>query len=175
MTVERSCCVPQWRCYAKYVNSQQILLTFLPASFSGAPQKHSFLAPLPMKRKFKPQRALQIFRCVGVDAVGTGGGASKPSQHAGGHSHRQQQVSERLSVRLHRWAGEVRVGHQSGQQTATQLQQRALSPKVPCAFTSDPDGGAGQLGQQSIRDRHWHLRIRFVQCCCTNHCSLKLV
>ncbi|XP_075901818.1 KICSTOR complex protein SZT2 [Nelusetta ayraudi] len=34
VTVERSCCVPQWRCYAKYVNSQQILLTFLPASFS---------------------------------------------------------------------------------------------------------------------------------------------
>nr|XP_033478677.1 KICSTOR complex protein SZT2 isoform X2 [Epinephelus lanceolatus] len=31
---ERSCSVPQWRCYAKYINSQQILLTFLPASFT---------------------------------------------------------------------------------------------------------------------------------------------
>ncbi|XP_041790475.1 KICSTOR complex protein SZT2 isoform X2 [Chelmon rostratus] len=31
---ERSCSVPQWRCYAKYISSQQILLTFLPASFT---------------------------------------------------------------------------------------------------------------------------------------------
>lgn len=35
MLGERSCSVPQWRCYAKYINSQQILLTFLPASFTG--------------------------------------------------------------------------------------------------------------------------------------------
>ncbi|XP_059197167.1 KICSTOR complex protein SZT2 isoform X2 [Centropristis striata] len=31
---ERSCSVPQWRCYAKYISSQQIILTFLPASFT---------------------------------------------------------------------------------------------------------------------------------------------
>ncbi|XP_026201911.1 KICSTOR complex protein SZT2 isoform X2 [Anabas testudineus] len=30
----RSCSTPQWKCYAKYINSQQILLTFLPASFT---------------------------------------------------------------------------------------------------------------------------------------------
>lgn len=40
VAAERSCCAPQWRCYAKYVNSQQIFLSFLPASFSGAPQNH---------------------------------------------------------------------------------------------------------------------------------------
>uniref|UniRef100_A0A3B5QJK0 SZT2 subunit of KICSTOR complex n=1 Tax=Xiphophorus maculatus TaxID=8083 RepID=A0A3B5QJK0_XIPMA len=33
--MSRSSFVPQWRCYAKYVNSQQLLLTFLPASFSS--------------------------------------------------------------------------------------------------------------------------------------------
>ncbi|XP_032381667.1 KICSTOR complex protein SZT2 isoform X2 [Etheostoma spectabile] len=31
---ERSCSAPQWRCYAKYISSQQIILTFLPASFT---------------------------------------------------------------------------------------------------------------------------------------------
>ncbi|XP_075935279.1 KICSTOR complex protein SZT2 isoform X5 [Anarhichas minor] len=31
---ERSCSTPQWRCYAKYINSQQIILTFLPAFFT---------------------------------------------------------------------------------------------------------------------------------------------
>ncbi|XP_071387127.1 KICSTOR complex protein SZT2 [Centroberyx affinis] len=31
---ERSCSTPQWRCYAKYISSQQILLTFLPATFT---------------------------------------------------------------------------------------------------------------------------------------------
>uniref|UniRef100_UPI0037E8BDA3 KICSTOR complex protein SZT2 n=1 Tax=Semicossyphus pulcher TaxID=241346 RepID=UPI0037E8BDA3 len=31
---ERSCSTAQWRCYAKYITSQQILLTFLPASFT---------------------------------------------------------------------------------------------------------------------------------------------
>ncbi|XP_044054476.1 KICSTOR complex protein SZT2 isoform X4 [Siniperca chuatsi] len=31
---ESSCSTPQWRCYAKYISSQQILLTFLPASFT---------------------------------------------------------------------------------------------------------------------------------------------
>nr|XP_057930082.1 KICSTOR complex protein SZT2 isoform X1 [Doryrhamphus excisus] len=30
----RSCSVPQWRCYAKHISSQQILLTFLPATFT---------------------------------------------------------------------------------------------------------------------------------------------
>ncbi|XP_027882529.1 KICSTOR complex protein SZT2 isoform X2 [Xiphophorus couchianus] len=34
LLLERSSFVPQWRCYAKYVNSQQLLLTFLPASFA---------------------------------------------------------------------------------------------------------------------------------------------
>ncbi|XP_051929765.1 KICSTOR complex protein SZT2 isoform X2 [Hippocampus zosterae] len=29
-----SCSVPQWRCYAKRISSQQILLTFLPATFA---------------------------------------------------------------------------------------------------------------------------------------------
>ncbi|XP_047442743.1 KICSTOR complex protein SZT2 isoform X6 [Mugil cephalus] len=32
--LERSCSTPQWRCYAKYISSQQILLTFLPATFT---------------------------------------------------------------------------------------------------------------------------------------------
>ncbi|KAK5869415.1 hypothetical protein PBY51_024133 [Eleginops maclovinus] len=31
---ERSCSTPQWRCYAKYISSQQIILTFLPASYT---------------------------------------------------------------------------------------------------------------------------------------------
>ncbi|XP_070764616.1 KICSTOR complex protein SZT2 [Enoplosus armatus] len=31
---ERSRSMPQWRCYIKYISSQQILLTFLPASFT---------------------------------------------------------------------------------------------------------------------------------------------
>ncbi|TNN77457.1 Protein SZT2 [Liparis tanakae] len=31
---KRSCSTPQWRCYAKYISSQQIILTFLPASFT---------------------------------------------------------------------------------------------------------------------------------------------
>ncbi|XP_040040747.2 SZT2 subunit of KICSTOR complex isoform X2 [Gasterosteus aculeatus] len=31
---ERSCSTPQWRCYAKYISSQQIILTFLPASLT---------------------------------------------------------------------------------------------------------------------------------------------
>uniref|UniRef100_A0A3P9Q4X0 SZT2 subunit of KICSTOR complex n=1 Tax=Poecilia reticulata TaxID=8081 RepID=A0A3P9Q4X0_POERE len=35
LLLERSSFVPQWRCYAKYVNSQQLLLTFLPATFSS--------------------------------------------------------------------------------------------------------------------------------------------
>lgn len=35
---ERSCVAPQWRCYAKFISCQQILLTFLPASFTGTPQ-----------------------------------------------------------------------------------------------------------------------------------------
>ncbi|XP_029004504.1 KICSTOR complex protein SZT2 isoform X3 [Betta splendens] len=30
----RSCSTPQWKCYAKYINSQHILLTFVPASFT---------------------------------------------------------------------------------------------------------------------------------------------
>lgn len=34
---KRSCSTPQWRCYAKYISSQQIILTFLPASFTGSP------------------------------------------------------------------------------------------------------------------------------------------
>ncbi|XP_077389391.1 SZT2 subunit of KICSTOR complex isoform X4 [Festucalex cinctus] len=29
-----SCSVPQWRCYAKHISSQQILLTFLPATYA---------------------------------------------------------------------------------------------------------------------------------------------
>lgn len=165
--VERSCCVPQWRCYAKYVNSQQILLTFLPASFSGAPQTHHILSSNAHKgqkiNKNQTCRALQMFRCVGVDGVRIGGGASESSQHAGGHSHCQQQVSERVSVGLHQWAGEVRVSRQSGHQAATELQQRARSAKVPCAFTSGADGGAGRLGPQGVGDRNWHFRIWLVQ------------
>ncbi|GLD65331.1 protein SZT2, partial [Lates japonicus] len=34
LLVENSCSTPQWRCYAKYISPQQILLTFLPASFT---------------------------------------------------------------------------------------------------------------------------------------------
>uniref|UniRef100_A0A8C8ILX1 SZT2 subunit of KICSTOR complex n=1 Tax=Oncorhynchus tshawytscha TaxID=74940 RepID=A0A8C8ILX1_ONCTS len=32
--VERDGSTPQWKCYAKYINPQQILLTFLPATFT---------------------------------------------------------------------------------------------------------------------------------------------
>ncbi|KAL6108601.1 szt2 [Pungitius sinensis] len=31
---ERNCYTPHWRCYAKYISSQQIILTFLPTSFT---------------------------------------------------------------------------------------------------------------------------------------------
>ncbi|CAL8307241.1 unnamed protein product [Lota lota] len=31
----QSCSAPQWRCYAKYISSQQILLTFLPTALPG--------------------------------------------------------------------------------------------------------------------------------------------
>ncbi|XP_061593384.1 KICSTOR complex protein SZT2 isoform X2 [Cololabis saira] len=34
LLLERSCSTPQWRCYAKYISSQQLLLTFLPATFA---------------------------------------------------------------------------------------------------------------------------------------------
>ncbi|KAF7647782.1 hypothetical protein LDENG_00166940 [Lucifuga dentata] len=34
LLAERSCSTPQWRCYAKYINSQQIFLTFLPAAYT---------------------------------------------------------------------------------------------------------------------------------------------
>ncbi|XP_041648166.1 KICSTOR complex protein SZT2 isoform X2 [Cheilinus undulatus] len=34
LLVERNCSTPMWRCYAKHISSQQILLTFLPASFT---------------------------------------------------------------------------------------------------------------------------------------------
>ncbi|MED6245812.1 hypothetical protein ATANTOWER_008559, partial [Ataeniobius toweri] len=32
--LERNSSVPHWRCYAKYINTQQLLLTFLPATFA---------------------------------------------------------------------------------------------------------------------------------------------
>lgn len=35
LLTDSSCSVPQWRCYAKFISPQQILLTFLPASFTG--------------------------------------------------------------------------------------------------------------------------------------------
>uniref|UniRef100_A0A673A1P1 SZT2 subunit of KICSTOR complex n=1 Tax=Sphaeramia orbicularis TaxID=375764 RepID=A0A673A1P1_9TELE len=35
------CSTPQWRCYAKYISSQQILLTFLPATFTGSTDIHN--------------------------------------------------------------------------------------------------------------------------------------
>ncbi|XP_013863525.1 protein SZT2 [Austrofundulus limnaeus] len=34
LLMERSFFTPQWRCYAKYISSQQLLLTFLPATFA---------------------------------------------------------------------------------------------------------------------------------------------
>ncbi|XP_028260405.1 KICSTOR complex protein SZT2 isoform X9 [Parambassis ranga] len=34
LLLERSCSTPQWRCYAKYIGSQQLFLTFLPATFT---------------------------------------------------------------------------------------------------------------------------------------------
>ncbi|XP_037530220.1 KICSTOR complex protein SZT2 [Nematolebias whitei] len=34
LLLERSFLTPQWRCYAKYISSQQLLLTFLPATFA---------------------------------------------------------------------------------------------------------------------------------------------
>ncbi|XP_039985270.1 KICSTOR complex protein SZT2 isoform X9 [Xiphias gladius] len=36
LLAESSCSMPQWRCYAKYISPQQILLTFVPASFTDA-------------------------------------------------------------------------------------------------------------------------------------------
>uniref|UniRef100_A0A8D3E146 SZT2 subunit of KICSTOR complex n=1 Tax=Scophthalmus maximus TaxID=52904 RepID=A0A8D3E146_SCOMX len=35
LLVNSSCSVPRWRCYAKYISPQQILLTFLPVCFTG--------------------------------------------------------------------------------------------------------------------------------------------
>lgn len=35
--VERDGSTPQWKCYAKYISPQQILLTFLPDTFTGRP------------------------------------------------------------------------------------------------------------------------------------------
>ncbi|KAL1022662.1 hypothetical protein UPYG_G00030640 [Umbra pygmaea] len=32
--IEREGCTPQWKCYAKYISPQQVLLTFLPATFA---------------------------------------------------------------------------------------------------------------------------------------------
>ncbi|XP_028301054.1 KICSTOR complex protein SZT2 isoform X3 [Gouania willdenowi] len=34
LPMDGSCSAPQWRCYAKYVSCQQLLLTFLPATFT---------------------------------------------------------------------------------------------------------------------------------------------
>jgi len=34
--LERDGLSPHWKCYAKYISHQQILLTFLPATFTGA-------------------------------------------------------------------------------------------------------------------------------------------
>ncbi|XP_030582788.1 KICSTOR complex protein SZT2 isoform X3 [Archocentrus centrarchus] len=34
LLLERSCSTPQWRCYAKHVSSQHLILTFLPATFT---------------------------------------------------------------------------------------------------------------------------------------------
>ncbi|XP_029355137.1 KICSTOR complex protein SZT2 isoform X2 [Echeneis naucrates] len=34
LLVESSCSTPHWKCYAKYISPQQIILTFLPASFT---------------------------------------------------------------------------------------------------------------------------------------------
>jgi len=35
---------PQWRCYAKYLSSQQVLLTFLPTTLTGKkPPLHTHL------------------------------------------------------------------------------------------------------------------------------------
>uniref|UniRef100_A0A673A1Y6 SZT2 subunit of KICSTOR complex n=1 Tax=Sphaeramia orbicularis TaxID=375764 RepID=A0A673A1Y6_9TELE len=45
---ERSCSTPQWRCYAKYISSQQILLTFLPATFTGSTDSGHFTARSPV-------------------------------------------------------------------------------------------------------------------------------
>uniref|UniRef100_A0A3B4EWT8 SZT2 subunit of KICSTOR complex n=1 Tax=Pundamilia nyererei TaxID=303518 RepID=A0A3B4EWT8_9CICH len=35
LLLESSCSAPQWRCYAKCISSQHLILTFLPATFTG--------------------------------------------------------------------------------------------------------------------------------------------
>lgn len=79
-SVERSSCVSQWRCYAKYVNSQQILLTFLPATFSGAPQtRQFFLLPCPQSAKMNPAA---LFKCSDVLTLMASGLEAEPQSHA---------------------------------------------------------------------------------------------
>lgn len=95
-----------------------------------------------------------MLRCVDVDAVRTRGGASESFRDS--ESYCRHQVSERLSVGLHQW---VRVGRQSGQQAATELQEPTHSAKVAWAFTSGPDGGAGRMGPQGVRDGNCHFWI----------------
>lgn len=77
--MERNCCAPQWRCYAKYVNSQQILLTFLPASFSGAPYNASFFFTL---RRAPAQSAninlAALFQCSDVLTLMASGLEAEP-------------------------------------------------------------------------------------------------
>lgn len=35
LLMERESLSPQWKCYAKYISAQQVLLIFLPATFTG--------------------------------------------------------------------------------------------------------------------------------------------
>uniref|UniRef100_A0A3Q2CCB1 SZT2 subunit of KICSTOR complex n=1 Tax=Cyprinodon variegatus TaxID=28743 RepID=A0A3Q2CCB1_CYPVA len=48
---ERASSVPQWRCYAKYISSQQLFLTFLPATFTEPGGKEAVQFSEPKKEK----------------------------------------------------------------------------------------------------------------------------
>uniref|UniRef100_A0A672N7A4 SZT2 subunit of KICSTOR complex n=1 Tax=Sinocyclocheilus grahami TaxID=75366 RepID=A0A672N7A4_SINGR len=47
---EQDCLSPHWKCYAKYISHQQILLTFLPATFTASEEKDGVQFLEPQKR-----------------------------------------------------------------------------------------------------------------------------
>lgn len=79
---ERSCVVPQWRCYAKFISCQQILLTFLPASFTGTQAPGSVLKP--RSNKWELLNLDAFARYSEADGVGAGSRGSESRQRAGG-------------------------------------------------------------------------------------------
>uniref|UniRef100_A0A672L0D1 SZT2 subunit of KICSTOR complex n=1 Tax=Sinocyclocheilus grahami TaxID=75366 RepID=A0A672L0D1_SINGR len=63
---EQDCLSPHWKCYAKYISHQQILLTFLPATFTGA-SSVNFVEP--QKRDCHITFSRQVSQQSGGDAA----------------------------------------------------------------------------------------------------------